>query len=119
MAEYKHLPIYKTTYDLLRLVTCKTKHFPKEFKYSLGDKLRNECIELVVFIYKANSIKQKRTEYLKQVLERVQIIELILRLSKDLHLLNVEGFSEIVFLTDSLARQSQGWINHSHSLKAE
>jgi hypothetical protein len=59
MAQYTHLPIYKTTYELLNLVTKKTKTFPRDFKYSLGDKIRNECIDLVVFIYKANSTKDK------------------------------------------------------------
>lgn len=119
MAEYKHLPIYKTTYQLLELVVRKTKEFPKDFKYSLGDKLRNECIELVVFIYKANSFRQQRVEYLRQILERVQVIELMLRLSKDLHLLNISGFSEIVLLTDSLVRQTQGWMTHSSVVVAE
>ena len=59
MAQYKHLPIYKTTYELLETVTRKTKDFPRDFKYSLGDKIRNECIELVVFIYKANTLSAK------------------------------------------------------------
>ena len=113
MAQYKHLPIYKTTYDLLQLITKKTKSFPKEFKYSLGDKLRNECIDMVVLIYKINSTSSGRKEYLKQMLERLQVVELILRLSKDMHLINVESFSEIVLLTDSLSRQSQGWMQHS------
>ena len=113
MAQYKHLPIYKTTYDLLQLITKKTKNFPKDFKYSLGDKLRNECIDMVVLIYKINSISSGRKEYLKQMLERLQVVELILRLSKDMHLINVESFSEIVLLTDSLSRQSQGWMQHS------
>jgi len=57
MAQYTHLPIYKTTYELLNLITKKTKTFPRDFKYSLGDKIRNECIDLVIFIYKANSPK--------------------------------------------------------------
>ena len=34
MAQYKHLPIYKTTYNLLELIVRKTKEFPKNFKYS-------------------------------------------------------------------------------------
>lgn len=119
MAQYKHLPIYKTTYELLEIVTRKTKDFPRDFKYSLGDKIRNECIELVVFIYKANSLRQQREEYLQQILERVQVIELMLRLAKDLRLFNVTAFSEIVLLTDSLARQAQGWITHSSSLRAD
>ena len=119
MAQYKHLPIYKTTYELLETVTRKTKDFPRDFKYSLGDKIRNECIELVVFIYKANTLRNQREENLKQILERVQVIELMLRLSKDLRLLNVTAFSEIVLLTDSIARQTQGWITHSSNLRAE
>ena len=119
MAQYQHLPIYKTTYELLEMVTRKTKDFPRDFKYSLGDKIRNECIELVVFIYKANSLRQHREEHLKQILERVQVIELMLRLAKDLRLFSVTVFSEIVFLTDSLARQAQGWISHTAKLRAD
>jgi len=118
VAKYKHLPIYKTTYELLEMVTRKTKDFPRDFKYSLGDKIRNECIELVVFIYKANS-KLNKKEHLEQILERVQVIELMLRLSKDLRLLSTTAFSEIVLLADSLGRQAQGWIKHSANLGAE
>jgi hypothetical protein len=119
VAQYKHLPIYKTTYELLEMVTRKTKDFPRDFKYSLGDKLRNECIELVIFIYKANTLRQQRKEHLQQILERVQVIELMLRLSRDLRLFNVVAFSEIVLLTDSLARQAQGWITYTADLRAD
>lgn len=101
------------------MVTRKTKDFPRDFKYSLGDKIRNECIELVVFIYKANTLRQQRKEHLQQILERVQVIELMLRLAKDLRLFNVTAFSEIVLLTDSLARQAQGWIAYTPDLRAE
>lgn len=119
MAQYKHLPIYKATYDLLEVVTRKTKDFPRDFKYSLGDKIRNECIELVVFIYKANTIRNRREEHLQQILERVQVIELMLRLSKDLRLFNAAAFSEIVLFTDSIARQAQGWIKHTANSGAD
>lgn len=40
MAQYQHLPIYKVTYELLQQITKVTKDFPRDFKYSLGDKLR-------------------------------------------------------------------------------
>lgn len=119
MAQYKHLPIYKTTYELLEKVTRKTKDFPRDFKYSLGDKIRNDCVDLVVFIYRANTVRQQREEHLQQIIERVQVIELMLRLAKDLRLFNVEAFSEIVLLTDSLARQAQGWIKHTAGLRAD
>lgn len=40
MAQYQHLPIYKSVYELLQLITRLTGEFPKTYRYSLGDKLR-------------------------------------------------------------------------------
>ena len=80
LAKYKHLPIYKLTYDLLMAITKETRQFPKDFKYSLGAKIRDEAVELVVFIYKANSSRDNRESNVCLILERLQIIELLLRL---------------------------------------
>ncbi len=55
MAQYQHLPIYKKTYDVLLRTMIATKNFPREYKYTLGQKLKDELIELVVMIYRANS----------------------------------------------------------------
>jgi len=118
MAQYKHLPVYKTTYELLKLVTEKTKHFPKDFKYSLGDKIRNEVIELVVFIYKANSVTDKRI-HLLQIIERLQVVEMLLLLCKDIHIINVKGYSDLAVLTDSIGRQVQGWIGTQRGQNVE
>jgi hypothetical protein len=110
MAQYKHLPIYKSTYDLLEKVTVVTKNFPKDFKYTLGSRLREEVIELVVYIFKANSVRNDKQAFVEKVLERMQVVELLLRLSKDMRLITVKQFSEVVVLSDSVGRQAQGWI---------
>lgn len=116
MAQIKHLPIYKTAYELLEMTVRVTKQFPRDFKFSLGDKIRTEVIDLVVFIFKANSSKKERIEHATKILERIEVIELLVRLTKDLRLITVKQFSEIVFLSDSLGRQAQGWIKHTASL---
>ena len=113
MAQYKHLPIYKATYNLLEAITRVTRHYPKEFKFSLGQKLRDEAVELVVFIYKANGFRRDRAQYLQAVLERLQVIELLLRLSKDMRLVNVKQFASTVEATDSIGRQAQGWLKNA------
>ncbi|MGE0108845.1 MAG: hypothetical protein AB7S81_03650 [Bdellovibrionales bacterium] len=46
MAQYQHLPIYKQTYDILLRTMVATKSFPREYKYTLGQKLKDELIEL-------------------------------------------------------------------------
>ena len=58
MAQYQHLPIYKLTYDLLLRIMQVTKNFPREYRHTLGQKLKEEIIELVVMIYKANTAKK-------------------------------------------------------------
>jgi hypothetical protein len=116
MAQIKHLPIYKTAYELLETTVKVTKEFPRDFKFSLGDKIRTEVIDLVVFIFKANSSKKEKIEHATKILERIEVIELLVRLTKDLRLITVKQFSEIVFLSDSLGRQAQGWIKHTASL---
>jgi hypothetical protein len=118
LAKYKHLPIYKLTYDLLDAVTRETRHFPKDFKYSLGTKIRDEAVELVVFIYKANANRENREANVRLILERLQIIELLLRLSKDMRLLSVSAFASLVVLTDDISRQASGWLR-STGRKAE
>ncbi len=118
MAQYKHLPIYKATYDLLTQVTQITRSYPKDFKHSLAARLRDESVSLVVFIYKANASKSKRREWIESILERIQVIELLLRLSKDMRFISVKQLSDTVVLTDSIGRQAQGWMK-SQKLSAE
>ena len=119
MAQYQHLPIYKVTYELLQQVTRITKDFPRDYKYSLAARLREEVVDLVVFIYKANSFRTERARYVTLILERMQVVELLVRLSKDMRLMSIKQFSETVALTDSVGRQAQGWLKTVKPLSAE
>ena len=76
-------------------------------------KLRGEVVELVVFIFKANSSRTGRAAHVAQILERLQVVDLLVRLSKDMRLMAAKQFSEVVVLTDSIGRQAQGWAKSS------
>ena len=80
MSRFEHLPIYKQTYDLLLRIMTVTKNFPREYKYTLGQKLKDEVIELVVLIYRANSTMDK-VNHIQNILERIQVVQLMIRLS--------------------------------------
>jgi hypothetical protein len=109
MAQYQHLPIYKLTYDLLVRTMTATKEFPREYKYTLGQKMKDEIIELVVLIYRANSAADKRS-HIAAIIERVQVIQLLMRLSHDIKILTRRHYAALAEMTDSLARQAQGWL---------
>jgi len=46
MSTYNDLPVYKATYDLLLEIFRFTKGFSKEYKYTVGESLKKETIEL-------------------------------------------------------------------------
>jgi hypothetical protein len=55
LAQYNELPVYKATYDLLLAIFQFTKDFNREYKYTVGECLKKETIELLTLIYRANS----------------------------------------------------------------
>jgi hypothetical protein len=59
MALYYDLPVYRDTYKLiLKIFEC-TKDFSKEFKYTLGQDLKRDSLQLVRSIYRSNKAQQK------------------------------------------------------------
>ncbi|HIS35766.1 TPA: four helix bundle protein [Candidatus Scatousia excrementigallinarum] len=109
MAQYEHLPIYKTTYDLLIELMHVTKDFPREFKYSIGEKIQINIVELLVEIYKANSARDKKI-FIEALLEKVQFLNLFLRIAFDLKLIPINRYSSFIEKTSSIAKQANGWL---------
>ena len=118
MAQYQHLPIYKTTYDLLTDLMNVTKEFPRDFKFSLGEKIQNHVIELLVLIYKANSTKNKK-DFISEILNEVQFLDLFLRISFDLKIIPQARYCVLIEKTYSIAKQAQGWLKSSFEYEPE
>jgi uncharacterized membrane protein YbaN (DUF454 family) len=47
MAKYEHLLIFQKSYDLMVRIYQETHNFPREYKYSLGQKIKDVCLELL------------------------------------------------------------------------
>ncbi len=88
MAMHDSLPIHKVAFDLLSLATDVTQNIPRDFKAGLGAKVRDECIEVMVLIARANIAQDKRP-HLSTLVERVQVIEFLLRLFKEKRFISV------------------------------
>lgn len=108
MATHTHLPIYKVAYDLLDVATGLVKNMQRDFKRSIGDKITTECIEITVLIFRAN-VAQEKAPHLLELLERLQVAELMIRLAKDKHLISPAGYAQAVELTTSIGKQANGW----------
>jgi hypothetical protein len=112
MALHTHLPIYKLAYDLLDLAADLTRNFPRDFKASLGGRIRDECVDMLVLIGRANAATHK-VPHIAALLERLHVAELLLRLSHDKHFISHAQWARAVEITDRIGKQAGGWRKHS------
>ena len=110
MALSHELPIYKDTYKLILIIFEQTKYFSREYKYTLGQDMKRDSIQLVRSIYRANRSIEKR-RYLEEFLDNFEILKLEIRLSADLKLLSIKHLSEISKMLDLIGKQATAWKN--------
>lgn len=108
MAIHTQLSIYKAAYDLLDVVADLVKNMNRDFKRSIGEKISNECIEITVLVFRAN-VAQEKEPYLLKLIERLQVIELMLRLAMDKRLISKGGYAKAIELSTSIGKQANGW----------
>jgi len=108
MAMHTDLPIHKVAFDLLSLATDVTRNIPRDFKAGLGAKVRDECIEVMVLIARANAAQDKQ-QHLSTLVERVQVIEFLLRLFKEKRFISVAQHAKAIELTASIGKQANAW----------
>ncbi|MCA3185989.1 four helix bundle protein [Cupriavidus sp.] len=108
MALHTQLPIYKAAYGLLDVVTDLVKNMARDFKRSIGEKINAECIEIMVLVFRAN-VAADKSPHLVELLERLQVIELLLRLSMDKRLICRAGYAKAIELTTGIGKQANGW----------
>ena len=114
MAIHTELPIYKVAYDLLGLVVQLVKNMPREFKQSIGGKIRDECIDVATLVFRAN-VAADKAPHLLELLERLQVAELLLRLARDLRFISTGQYASAVALTQSIGKQANGWRKSASS----
>jgi len=116
MANYDLLPIYKKTYDFLLETFQFSKSFTREYKYTIGQELKNETIRLILSIYRANSTINRRYILLEEARTTLETIRLLLRLTKDLKQITLKDFVSLNEKIESISKQLVAW---QKSVKAE
>jgi hypothetical protein len=61
MALYFDIQVFKDVYQLILKIFDFTKEFPREYKFTLGQDLKQDGINLVRSIYRANKRREKHT----------------------------------------------------------
>jgi len=108
MPLYYELPVYKDTYKLILMIFEYTKDFSREYKYTLGQDMKRDALQLVRGIYRANKAANKR-EHLDTFIDDFELLKLEIRLATDMKILPAGKQAELSILLDSIGKQITGW----------
>src|SRR5438132_11130394 len=100
MALHTQLPIHKLCYDLLGLAVDLVRNMPRDIKVSLGSVIRDECVQMLLLIARANAAKDKAT-HISALLEAREAVELLLRTCHDKRFISHTQWARAVELTES------------------
>jgi hypothetical protein len=78
MAIYLHLPIYKASYALVLEIFKIVKDFDREYKYTLGENIKKEAVEMITDIYRANASFSKEV-YLQYYSKGIDFLGVIIK----------------------------------------
>ncbi len=112
MALYNELPVFKDVYKLTLRIFKLTMGFAREFKHSLGQDMKRDCLTLLRDIYRINRSHNKAPLF-DAFLDDFELLKLEIRLCADLKLLSLVRQAELMELTDTIGKQITGWRNAS------
>jgi len=108
MAHYLDLPVYKAAYDMLLQIYALTHNLRRDYKFSLGEKLKNEATNVLTNIYKANRVHIK-SEYISEARIQLEIVRLYLRILRDTKQIGQKKHILINTFVEKVSKQLAGW----------
>ena len=111
MALYYNLPVYKESYDLLLQVYTAVKKTAREYKFTLGERLKNEVTDLLVAIFETSKTANtaEKINYIHIALNCLEKVRLYTRLFKDLNVWGVTIQVTINQKIESISKQLTQW----------
>jgi hypothetical protein len=108
MALYDNLPVFKSAYDLHLHLYGACRNMERDYKFTIGERLKNEAVELIINIYRANA-RGHKTPMLEAARENAEVIRLLLRSLSDLKQMNLDRFVGISQKLESVSKQLAAW----------
>ncbi len=115
MALYIELPVFKKSYDLVIELFDLYTNLPKSFKYTLGQRIQLESIEMIVNIYKANANAEK-VPFILKIREHIEIIRLLIRILHDTKQINLKRMVLVNVMIEEISKQLVGWQKYCEKI---
>lgn len=111
MAIYSSLPVYKEAYDLCLAIFKLTDNFSRQYRYVLGEDLKNKAKDLIILIYRANRVSEKKL-IIENARESLESIRLLLRLVLDLKIISLSNFVNLSDRVEEVSKHLSAWSKY-------
>nr|WP_294483231.1 four helix bundle protein [uncultured Bacteroides sp.] len=111
MAIYDNLPVFKDTYDLLLLFIRISANMQRDFRYTIGQELKKELMDLCISIYQANGTTEKEF-FINEGRKRMVIVKLDFRILHDTHQISTKQFAMFADKAEAISKQLTAWNNY-------
>ncbi|MDT4820244.1 hypothetical protein FQZ97_533820 [compost metagenome] len=105
MALHTELEIHKAAEELLGVTLNLVRNIPRDLKLVVGSKLRDECLQVMVLIGRANMSRDKRP-HLNQLLESIWMINHLLRALTNMGIISPAQHARAMKLSASVGKQA-------------
>jgi len=109
MARYEHLPLFKSVYDLNLYFFKLSRGFPKDFRYTLAQDIKNLLSELLDQIIIANNLvdKEESINKAEMTVERIKIKN---RLLHDTKIIKISSYKYLAENLVEISKQLEKWF---------
>ncbi|MFA5751190.1 MAG: four helix bundle protein [Candidatus Paceibacterota bacterium] len=112
MSIYSKLPIYNDIFFLLKDLYERIPKFSKQYKYLLGEKMLDCCIESLMCVKEISSVsdKEKRVVLISKTEDYLNRLLMYVRITNELHQLG--GENAYFFLSEKILKildQAENW----------
>ena len=101
-------PVVGKAYDFVLWLLPKVENFPKTCRYTVGDRLASNGLDLLTLLVEAAYVRDKRL-LLQQANGKVNSLRFLLRLAKDLGSISIDSYAFSVGRVDEIGRMVGGW----------
>ena len=108
MALYSELPVYKSTYHLLQTLVGMSSAWQRDYRYTLGQEVKKELMDVLVLIYRANALKNK-TETITEARECMERVKIHVRLLCDFRQIGKDRYATMADEMGSISKQLAKW----------
>ena len=99
-------------YDLLLWMVPKLDKFPRNQKYLIGERIETLLLDILELLLEA-AYSRNKVAALRQANLKLEKLRYLVRLSKDLKLINMQAYEQAARRIDEVGRSVGGWLRYT------